>query len=69
MADKDADKWIISMLLAAISGILWWLLLDTRAEVTDLRTKYYEQAISIQSCKQQDQRPSVFHLKPSNQPE
>lgn len=52
MADKDTDKWIISMLLAAISGILWWLLLDTRTELGDLRKKLYDQAVVIQStCK------------------
>lgn len=50
MADRDTDKWIISMLLAALTGVLWWLLLDTRAELTDLRTKVYEQAVDIKSC-------------------
>lgn len=53
--DKNTEKWIISMLLAAISGILWWLLLDTRADLTMLRVRVFENQLAIQSnCREQD---------------
>ena len=35
---KSLEGWIISVLLAALSAVLWYLLLDTRKDLSDLRT-------------------------------
>jgi hypothetical protein len=31
------ERWIISLLIAALSAVLWYLLLDTRSDMSTLR--------------------------------
>ncbi len=36
-SELPKDRWMISLLLAALSAVLWFLLLDTRKEVSNIR--------------------------------
>ena len=56
------ERYIISLLIAALSAVLWYLLLDTRQDLTALRDLVYANNIKITSMEIQLQNV-IFDVK------